>query len=105
MKRGFTLVEVCVAALVLAFASSALLRFVSGYAQVSKRERDYVQSFVKASAKLEHYIEFPPACSDTLVRDSLNVLSSMERTAREGLLWLSVKSGTVELNRMVKCNE
>lgn len=105
MKRGFTLVEVCVALLVFAFTSAALLRWVDGFTAVSNRERDFVQSFVAGASKMERFVEFPPPCADTLIRDSANILSFMKRSGREGLLLISVKSGGVELKRMVKCHE
>lgn len=72
MKRGFTLMEVCVATVVLSIGILAVNPMLENFNHMRKREKDAVQNFICGVSAVEFLVDNPPACSDSLVRPSLS---------------------------------
>lgn len=105
MKRGFTLIEVCVALPVLAASLAAFFIWIDAFLKLRSLERDEAVQFVEAVGLVESRIENPPFCSDTSFERGAEGYVKLERTGANGLSWLSVQVGAVYLKRLVKCYE
>ena len=64
--RGFTLMEVCVAIAVLAAGIIVFGRYLDGFNRLRSLERNQARTVLETANAVEHFIQNPPACRDTL---------------------------------------
>lgn len=107
---AFTLPEVCVAVVVLAFGVTALCRGMSSLTHVSLLERSRAEELVEAVSRMELQIEQPPSCLDSGVvcragPDSFHQVCSdvFRRADSSGVFWSTITVGSVQIKRLVKC--
>ena len=63
--RGFTLMEVCVALVVLSAGIVVFGRYLDGFNRIRVLEREQARAVLETARAVEHFIQNPPACRDT----------------------------------------
>jgi len=66
VKAGFTLMEVCVAIAVLAAGVVVFGRYLDGFNRLRLLEREQARAVLETANAVEHFVQNPPACSDTV---------------------------------------
>ena len=65
MRAGFTLMEVCVALVVLSAGIVVFGRYLDGFNRIRALERARANATIAAARVVEHFVEKPPECRDT----------------------------------------
>ena len=65
MRAGFTLMEVCVALVVLSAGIVVFGRYLDGFNRIRALEREPARAVLETAHAVEHFIQNPPACRDT----------------------------------------
>lgn len=108
MKRGFTLMEVCIALAVLSAGVLVFGRFLDGFNRLRALERAKAKSVVAVSETIEELVRTPPWCKDSsFVRNEVNVVLNAVPGAKL-LAWVeaaSVSLPEVKLRRLVRCKK
>ena len=65
-KPGFTLMEVCVAIAVLAVGVVVFGRYLDGFNRLRSLEREHARAVLETANAVEHFVQNPPACRDTV---------------------------------------
>ena len=65
MRAGFTLMEVCVALVVLSAGIVVFGRYLDGFNRIRALEREQARAVLETARAVEHFIQNPPACRDT----------------------------------------
>jgi prepilin-type N-terminal cleavage/methylation domain-containing protein len=108
MKRGFTLMEVCVALAVLSAGVLVFGRFLDGFNRLQALERTKAKSVIAVSETIEELVRKPPWCRDSsFVRNEVNVVLNAVPGAKL-LAWVeaaSVSLPEVKLRRLVRCKK
>ncbi len=108
MKNGFTLMEVCVALVVLSAGVLVFGRFLDGFNRLQALERTKAKSVVAVSENIEELVRNPPWCRDSsFVRNEENVVLNVVPGAKP-LAWVeatSVSLSEVKLRRLVRCQK
>ena len=108
MKNGFTLMEVCVALVVLSAGVLVFGRFLDGFNRLQALERTKAKSVVAVSETIEELVRNPPWCRDSsFVRNEVNVVLNAVPGAKS-LAWVeatSVSLPEVKLRRLVRCKK
>lgn len=65
MRAGFTLMEVCVALVVLSAGIVVFGRYLDGFNRIRALERARANATIAAALAVEHFVEKPPGCRDT----------------------------------------
>ena len=124
MNRGFTLMEVLVAAVVLSIGAAGIGHVIGGFLQLKEREAKKGQALLEAVALMEEQVATPSSCvepkkdtTDTSLvtfpvsRQGLNFTLSFERLPGGATLQWTVVHETsgywtdLTLKRIVKCVE
>lgn len=66
MRAGFTLMEVCVALVVLSAGIVVFGRYLDGFNRIRALERQHANAALAAAQAVEHFVRNPPECCDTL---------------------------------------
>lgn len=105
-KVGFTLIEVCIAIVVLSAGIVAFGRFLDGFNRLRSLERDQAKSIVAVAQVAEDFVRNPPLCKDssfTLGRVNV-VLKTVPGVKPVAWVWTSGQSvHRVELRRLIRC--
>ena len=124
MKRGFTLIEVMVAAVVLSIGAAGIGHIMVGFVQMKERESKKGAALVEAVSLLEELVATPGSCvkpkhdeTDTslvtlpISRQGIDFTLSLERIPGGApLQWATVHETSgywadLTLKRIVKCVE
>lgn len=74
MRRGFTLMEVCVATVILSVGVLALSSVFQNFNHQRRLERDAVANYICRVSVMESLVKDPPSCDDSLDHRSPVVL-------------------------------
>ena len=124
MKRGFTLMEVLIAVVVLSIGAAGIGRVIVGFVQIKEREAKKTVALVEAVNQMEELVTTPGPCakpkrdetdtsrvSVSVSRSGVDFVLSFERLPGGApLQWASVHEtsgywGNLVLKRIVKCVE
>ena len=105
-KVGFTLIEICVAIVVLSAGVVAFGRFLDGFNRLRIMEREKAKSVVSVARVIEDFVQNPPLCRDSSFSIGLVnvILKTVPGVKPVAWAWASVLSEhDVELRRLVRC--
>ena len=107
-RGGFTLMEVCVALLLLSSGVLVFGRFVDSFNRVASLEREQAKAVVCAAAAVEELVRNPPPCADSAFALGVALVELRAVPGAKALAWVDAKAPAiheVRLRRLVRCKK